>query len=100
MENTTKNILIAMYVIAVAGGCFYLATKGTELSPDQMKGEIISNFSNTNDPGFLAILNKMSPQELSDTLQLANAYKSGRKITDPALKYRLQMISEKYNIFT
>ena len=65
-----------------------------------MRGEIISDLALNNNPSFLAILNKMSAQELSDTLQLAKAYKAGKKITDPALKYRIQMISEKYNIFT
>ncbi len=91
-----KSILI-LSIAAIVGAEYFLLRK----SMAQLKHDINNILPESEKYRMDDVLNRMSRQELLDTHQLIYSTRVlKRKITDPALIQRLNLISTKYNIFT
>jgi hypothetical protein len=98
MNDTTKLALLAVGVLGLAGGAYFMMHHS---SAEQMRGELFMAIPpNERGQEFSDALKRMSYQELSDSLTLVKTVKAGRQVTDGQLIRRITAISEKYNIFT
>jgi hypothetical protein len=93
----SKIFLFGLCVIGVGTGSYFLLRKSSKEIKQDINDLLPQQEKFTMD----GILNKMTRQELLDTYQLIKASVSGKKqLLDSALKERLTLISNRYNIFT
>jgi hypothetical protein len=96
MRPVTKVALLST-ALAVAGvGGYFLLRK----SEKALRQDIIALLPATDIATMQPILNQMSRKELTDVLRLFQLMQKGQQLSDTALKQRLSVISQKYNIFT
>lgn len=92
-----KGFLLGLSVIGIGTAGYFLLRK----SKEQLKREINNILPASEKNSMDAVLSKMTRQELMDTYKLIKASVTGQKqLLDAALKDRLKLISNKYNIFT
>ncbi|MEP7374726.1 MAG: hypothetical protein ABI675_15125 [Chitinophagaceae bacterium] len=92
-----KIFLFGLTVIGVGTAGYFLLRKSRKQNIQEINDILPANEKYTMD----SILNRMTRQELLDTYQLIKASVTGQKeLVNTALKERLKLISNKYNIFT
>jgi hypothetical protein len=96
MKPVARVALISVGIAVAGVGSYMLLRRSREGLQKDIVALIPANEVATLQP----ILEQMTRAELADTLRLIRATNKGVKITDTALKQRLEAISQKYNIFT
>lgn len=94
-----KPIIIVVTLLIIGLTIFFMTRK----SDSDIKKEILNYLSTDSQSSrdrMKIILEQMTSQELKDTLELLQATKAGKQISNSALQSRLNDISKKYNIFT
>ena len=92
-----KGVLLGLSFIGIGTAGYFLLRKTKE----QIKREINNILPANEKHSMDSVLSKMTRQELMDTHKLIKASVTGQKqLLDAALKNRLKLISNKYNIFT
>lgn len=96
MNKNTALLFVLLTAGAGGLGYYFLIRR----SDQQIRNDINTLVPANERVGLDTILTKMSRQELLDTEQLVKATITGKKLNDPALEQRLELISTRYNIFT